>query len=50
MWYDILFPKSDELEKELRRLVTELIPEANYEKIRKEDVETVNQQTLFNHS
>jgi len=47
MWYDILFPKSDELEKELRRLVTELIPESNYEKTRKEEVEKVIFKTIL---
>jgi len=42
--------KKDILEKQLRKLVTELIPEANYEKIRKEEVEKVNQRALNNHS
>jgi len=39
----VIESKSDKLEKKLRKLVTELIPEYNYSKTRKEEVEKVIQ-------
>jgi len=42
----VIDSKRDILEKQLRRLVTHLIPEANYEKIRKEEVEKVNSRCI----
>jgi len=38
----VIGTKRDILEKQLRRLVTGLISEANYERIRKEEVKNVN--------